>query len=280
MSRSRANSRTVTRMRPAPPPRAPLIVGIGGRALDPDVAAVEEFVLPDRRDLLDALDRVAARGERVAAMRRRGGDRHARFADLEPADPMVQREPRARPSLADLAAIRSNAFSASGSYASYSRYRTRRPRLWLRTRPRNVDHRAVDAVRLAGEPRSAARARAAPGRWRAAAASPFQYTAARNDRADRAPWPMPAPCPDRARRRIAARAATASRSVVAERQVVPRPPRRTCSRCRACCGVVDSRACGTRETRARRTADRRRSTSIRSASALAARDDDRRGAQS
>src|SRR5438067_2293704 len=35
-------------------------------------------------------------------------------------------------------AIRSNAFSASGSYASYSRYRTLRPALWLRTRPRNV----------------------------------------------------------------------------------------------------------------------------------------------
>ena len=30
------------------------------------------------------------------------------------------------------------AFSASGSYASYSRYRTLRPALWLRTRPRNV----------------------------------------------------------------------------------------------------------------------------------------------
>src|SRR6266850_2218603 len=34
--------------------------------------------------------------------------------------------------------MRSNDFNASGSYASYSRYRTRRPTLWLRTRPRNV----------------------------------------------------------------------------------------------------------------------------------------------
>src|SRR5262245_9112606 len=34
--------------------------------------------------------------------------------------------------------MRSNAFRASGSYASYSRYRTLRPALWLRTRPRNV----------------------------------------------------------------------------------------------------------------------------------------------
>src|SRR5439155_18901463 len=34
--------------------------------------------------------------------------------------------------------MRSNALSASGSYASYSRYRTLRARLWLRTRPRNV----------------------------------------------------------------------------------------------------------------------------------------------
>src|SRR5881628_2374210 len=35
-------------------------------------------------------------------------------------------------------AMRPNAFSASGSYASYSKYRTLRPMLWLRTSPRNV----------------------------------------------------------------------------------------------------------------------------------------------
>ena len=52
---------------------------------------------------------------------------------------MMQRQPYAEASgFALSAAIRSNVFNASGSYASSSKYRTRRPTLWLRTSPRNV----------------------------------------------------------------------------------------------------------------------------------------------
>jgi hypothetical protein len=83
--------------------------------LDPDFAALEKLVLPDRRDLLDPLDRVAAGGIRVAAMRRPRRNRDARFADLEPPDPVcsASRALGQRPAIS--AAIRSNAFSASGS---------------------------------------------------------------------------------------------------------------------------------------------------------------------
>jgi len=45
-----------------------LVVRIGGGAFEPHVAAFEVFVLPDRNNLLDALDRVTARGEGVGAM--------------------------------------------------------------------------------------------------------------------------------------------------------------------------------------------------------------------
>jgi hypothetical protein len=57
------------------------------------------LVLPNRRDLLDPFDRVAARGERLGAVRRRGGDRHARLADLDPPDAMVDRQPGVGPLL-------------------------------------------------------------------------------------------------------------------------------------------------------------------------------------
>src|SRR4030095_5708861 len=43
------------------PPR--LVVGIRRCAFQPDVATVEMLALPDRHDLLDALDRVSALGE-------------------------------------------------------------------------------------------------------------------------------------------------------------------------------------------------------------------------
>ena len=102
MSTSRANSRTVTRMRSARLRRRAAIVGIRRRAFDPHVAAVEVLALPDGRNLLHALDHVAARRVRVAAMRRRRGDRHARLADLEPAGPVVQRNPHAGPAGAHL----------------------------------------------------------------------------------------------------------------------------------------------------------------------------------
>src|SRR5947207_2545173 len=65
----------------------------------PPPDAGEVLVLPDRRDLLDPFDRVAARGERLGPVRRRGRDRDARLADLDPADAVVDREPRRGPAL-------------------------------------------------------------------------------------------------------------------------------------------------------------------------------------
>ena len=92
-----------------------LVVGIGRRTFDPDVAALEVLVLPDRRDLLDALDRVAARGKRVRAMRRRRRDHDAGLADLEAAGAMVDGQRASTATALRLpSAIRSNAFTASG----------------------------------------------------------------------------------------------------------------------------------------------------------------------
>src|SRR5437762_12242946 len=87
--RCRAAGQTTARSRACDPLRLrprPLVVRVGGRAFNPDVAAVEKLALPDRRDLLDALDRVAARRVGVAAVRRPYDNRDARVADLEPAD--------------------------------------------------------------------------------------------------------------------------------------------------------------------------------------------------
>src|SRR4029077_10726448 len=80
------------------PPRS-VVVGIRRRAFDPDVAAVEELAFPDRRNLFHALDGVAASRVGVAAMWRARCNRDAGFADLQAADAVVQREPRARPAL-------------------------------------------------------------------------------------------------------------------------------------------------------------------------------------
>src|SRR5258705_3537129 len=103
--RCRAAGRTAARSRACDTlrlrPRA-LVVGVGGRAFNPDVAAVEKLALPDPRDLLDALDRVAARRLGVAAVLRTHHNRDARVADFEPADAMMQGQPRARPPIADL----------------------------------------------------------------------------------------------------------------------------------------------------------------------------------
>jgi len=89
-------------MRPARPRRAPAGCRVGRRSLNPHVAALEELALPDRRDLLDPLDRVAARRVGVAAVRGARGDCDARLANLELADPVVQRQPRRRPPLGNL----------------------------------------------------------------------------------------------------------------------------------------------------------------------------------
>ena len=127
ISRSRANSRTVTRTRAAAPPRAPPRRPGRPPRLRSRLAALEVLVLPDRRDLLDALDRVAACGERLGPVRRRRGDRDAGLADVQPC-----RRGGGAPSIASgqrspiSSAMRSKARSASGSYASYSS-RTRRP---------------------------------------------------------------------------------------------------------------------------------------------------------
>src|SRR5262245_20579009 len=74
----------------------------------PDLAVLEVFLLPDRYDALERVDCVAARLERVAAVRGGDGDEDARLADLEPADAVEHRHPlHARPpraqALADLA---------------------------------------------------------------------------------------------------------------------------------------------------------------------------------
>src|SRR5688572_27439336 len=49
-------------------------------------------MFPDRHDLFDAFDDVAARGERVSAMRARGGNDDARFADCQAAYTVMHRE--------------------------------------------------------------------------------------------------------------------------------------------------------------------------------------------
>ena len=125
ISRSRANSRTVTRMhrrdcvtsiraRERLPSRV-LVVGIRRRALDPDVAALEVLVLPDRRDLLDALDRVAAGGKRSARCGEAAAITTLASPICERPDAVVRSPARARPCAAASAAMRSNDFTASGS---------------------------------------------------------------------------------------------------------------------------------------------------------------------
>src|SRR6266536_1908033 len=59
----------------------------------PDLAVLEVLLLPDRDGALERIDRVAARLERVAAVRGGDGDEHARLADLEPADAVEHRDP-------------------------------------------------------------------------------------------------------------------------------------------------------------------------------------------
>jgi len=81
-----------------------LIVWIGGRALDPNLAAFEVLVLPYRCDLLHALDRISAGGKRVSSMSRRRGDHDADLSDREPADSMMNRELDSGPAFGGLVA--------------------------------------------------------------------------------------------------------------------------------------------------------------------------------
>ena len=66
---------------------------------DPDVAALEELLLPDGDDLLDAVHTEVAGLERFLAMRRRYGDHQAGFADLHPAQPVRDRDAGLGPSV-------------------------------------------------------------------------------------------------------------------------------------------------------------------------------------
>ena len=50
------------------------------------------LLLPERNALLQGVDRLVAGGQRLGAVWRRHGDDHARLADLDPADAMVDRD--------------------------------------------------------------------------------------------------------------------------------------------------------------------------------------------
>src|SRR5215471_21208426 len=79
-----------------------LVVGVCRSALDPDVAALEVFPFPHRRDLLDAFDHVPARRVGVAAMRRSRYNRDARFPDVHSPRSVMQGDAYAWPSFASL----------------------------------------------------------------------------------------------------------------------------------------------------------------------------------
>src|SRR5215211_2898229 len=63
-----------------------------GTAPQPFLAALVDLLLPERHGLLEPVDRLAAGGQRVLPVRCRDGDHHARLADLDPADAVVDRD--------------------------------------------------------------------------------------------------------------------------------------------------------------------------------------------
>src|SRR5205085_4725967 len=65
--------------------------------LDPDLAALPDLPLPDRDPLLEGIDREAAGLERLAPVRAGRDHQHARLPDLQPADPVLHRDPPAPP---------------------------------------------------------------------------------------------------------------------------------------------------------------------------------------
>src|SRR5215210_1924171 len=74
---------------------APLCAGpcLASRAsADPFLTALVHLLLPERHRLLERVDGVLARRERVVAVRRGDRDRDARLADAERADAMVDRD--------------------------------------------------------------------------------------------------------------------------------------------------------------------------------------------
>src|SRR4051812_24867037 len=76
-------------LRPVPP-GTPTVPDLNLRtAPDPLLAALVDLLLPERHALLERVDRVLARCERVGAVRRGDGDHDARLADADPADAVV-----------------------------------------------------------------------------------------------------------------------------------------------------------------------------------------------
>src|SRR5947209_18777159 len=65
---------------------------LSGAAPDPFLAAFVDLFLPQRDALLELVDRVLARGERVPPVRRRDCDPGRRLADPDAADAMVDRD--------------------------------------------------------------------------------------------------------------------------------------------------------------------------------------------
>src|SRR3990170_5320798 len=66
-------------------------------ALDPDLAALPDLLLPDRHDLLEPVDQVVTGLERLPAVRRGDGDEERRLADLQAARAVLHRNVRDRP---------------------------------------------------------------------------------------------------------------------------------------------------------------------------------------
>src|SRR3989442_647689 len=73
-------------------PEARLCVTSPALQAHPDLAVLEVFLLPDGHGALERVDRVAARLERIGAVRGRDRDQHRRLADLEAADPVQHRD--------------------------------------------------------------------------------------------------------------------------------------------------------------------------------------------
>src|SRR3989337_2114623 len=76
-----------------------LVSRIRRRSLDPDVTPLEMFVLPDRSDLLHALDAEATGREGPAAVGRAGRDDHAGVPYRETADAVRDCKRRIGPSV-------------------------------------------------------------------------------------------------------------------------------------------------------------------------------------
>src|SRR5579872_5580924 len=75
---------------------------VGLRPFDPGLAVRGELLLPDGDGLLEAVDAVPARLERLRTVRAGHRDDHRGLADLQPARPVRDGDPRVRPALADL----------------------------------------------------------------------------------------------------------------------------------------------------------------------------------